>query len=148
MQTPQRIRTPSPIGLGPPFFRPEEVELCYQAACRGDLEEVKKQALCLLHHPRPVSEPEKPHPAWLYRSLSIAIREQNIEIVRFLLDENVADGDLPAELAVRGRAWEVLELLLQYGWDINQPRGRNEPPVLRYALCSLLTFHSEFADSF
>lgn len=138
MQTPGRFPTPPPLGLGPPYFRPEEVELCYQAACKGDLEEVKKQAQRLLHDPRPFSEPQKPHPAWLYESLSIAIHTRNIEIVRFLLDENVASEHLPAEAAVRGRAYEVLELLLQYGWDINQPRGRNETPLLRYAFCSLL----------
>jgi hypothetical protein len=64
----------------------------------------------------------------------MAMQMQNIEMVRFLLDENVADSNLMAEAAVRGRTWEVLGLFLQYGWNINQPRLRNEPPVLGYAL--------------
>jgi len=134
MQTPLAIfPTPPHVLLEPTvtYFRPEEVDLCYQAACRGDLDEVKKQAHQLLHEARPLSEPEKPHPAWLYSSLSTSIEKQNVEIVRFLLDENVVGEDFPADVAVYARAFSVLNLFLQYGWDINQPRGRNETPLLR-----------------
>lgn len=75
---------------------------------------------------------EEPHPAWLYHSLCEAIQQDNIEMVQFLLDENVASGDLPVEVAVRSQAFKVLELFLQRGWHINQPMGRNQPSVLRY----------------
>lgn len=137
------------MGTGIPFYRPEEVELCYQATCKGDVNEVKKLAQRLFHDPRPLSEPQKPHPAWIFKSLAIAIQERNIEIVRILLEENVADGNFlaPAEIAVRARACEVLELLLQYGWDINQPSRRNEPPLLRYPYF-LLSFDFDNANNF
>ncbi|KAF2491383.1 ankyrin, partial [Lophium mytilinum] len=105
------------------FFRPKEVELYYQAACQGDLEEVKTQ-------------PHTPDPRWLLSSLDMAVQRQHIEMVRFLLDENVAVPFLVAETAVRTRAYGVLHLLLQYGWDINQPRLRNEPPMLSIPLCT------------
>jgi hypothetical protein len=115
-----------------------EVELCRQAACRGDVEEVKKQVRQLLHERRPSSEQEHPHPTWLYQSLAVAITNRNVELVRYLLDEDVANGNLPFESAVRAQAFEVLELFLQYGWDINQPLARNEPPALRFFSCPLI----------
>jgi hypothetical protein len=59
----------------PRYERPEEVELFYQTACMGDLEEVKKQVQRLLHDPGPSSEPEKPHPACFFGSLAIAIKK-------------------------------------------------------------------------
>lgn len=131
MQSPQ---LPPSLGPEPPFYarpRPEQVDICYRAACDGDLDTLKEQAWQLLHNPE-AAFVEQPHPAWLYRSLAEAIRQQNIEMVQFLLDENVANGDLPVEAAVRSRAFKVLELFLQRGWNINQPMGRNEPSVLRY----------------
>ncbi|KAF1951327.1 ankyrin [Byssothecium circinans] len=120
----------------PRYSRPEQVDLCYRAACDGDLDAVKEQVRQLLHAPEVASGEEQPHPAWLYASLSEAIRQNNIEMVQFLLDENVANGDLPVESAVRGRAFEVLELFLRYGCDINQPLARNSPPVLSIPLCT------------
>jgi hypothetical protein len=59
-------------------------------------------------------------------------------MVQFLLDENVANGNLLVEVAVRSRAFKVLEVFLQPGWDINQPMGRNAPSVLRYYCQSLI----------
>jgi hypothetical protein len=120
----------------PRYARPEPVDLCYRAACDGDLDAVKEHVWQLLHNPEFSSG--EPRPAWLFASLSEAIRQKNIKMVQFLLDENVSDGDLPIENAVRGRAFEILELFLRYGWDINQPMGRNEPSALRYYLQSLL----------
>ena len=131
MQSPQLAPSLEPE---PPYYarpRPEQVDICYRAACKGDLDTLKEQAWQLLHNPE-AAFVEQPHPAWLYRSLAEAIRQQNIEMVQFLLDENVANnGDLPVEVAVRSRAFKVLELFLQRGWDINQPMSRDEPPVLR-----------------
>lgn len=125
---------PSQVGPEPPYYarpRPEQVDICYRATCDGDLDTLKEQAWQLLHNPDAAFF-EQPHPAWLYHSLAEAIQQQNIEMVQFLLDENVANGDLPVEVAVRSRAFKILELFLQRGWDINQPMGRNEPSVLRY----------------
>jgi hypothetical protein len=62
---------------------------------------------------------EEAHPAWLFPSLVEAIWQKNVELMQYLLDEGVANGDLPIECAVRGRAFEVLGLFLRYGWDIN-----------------------------
>ena len=122
------------------YVRPIQVQLCHEAAAMGDLEGVKDQVRQLLHSPDVPSVGEKPHPAWLYESLSEAIRQNNVEIVRYLLDENVANGDLPVETAVRWQAFEILELFLRYGWDVNQPMGRNEPPVLGYYFQLLFTY--------
>lgn len=56
-----------------------------------------------------------------------------------MLDEGVAGKRLLGEEAVWAQAYEVLELLLQYGWDMNEPMHRNEPPVLGYCFRFLAT---------
>jgi hypothetical protein len=120
-------------------MRPPQVKLCYQAASAGDLEGVKEQFRQLFDSSKVPSVLEMPHPAWLYDSLSIAIQRNHVEIVQYLLDRNVHDEDLPAELAVRARAFDILELFLKCGWDVNKPMGPNEPPILGYDLQSLTT---------
>lgn len=127
MQSPPPLRTDLPL-----FSRPKQVDLCYRAACNGDLDAVKEQVRQLLHNPEVASVEEQPPPTWLFESLTEAIGQNNVDMVQFLLDENVAQDYLPAENAVGSRAFEVLELFLRYGWDINRPTGRNEPSVLRY----------------
>jgi hypothetical protein len=126
------------IPLAPPtdgahFYRPPEVGLCDNAARNGNLKRVKELVQQLLHSPRPSSETLKPHPGWLYNSMTTAIERHDLNMVQFFLDENVTTKDtiLPFEDAVRCRAFEILELLLHRGWDINKPLHRNEPPVLR-----------------
>lgn len=127
------IPPPPLLGDGTLFYRPPEVELCEDAARNGDLKRVKELVQQLLHSPRPSYETLKPQPGWLYSSLTTAIERHDLDMVQFLLDENVTTRDalLPFEDAVRCRAFEVLELFLQRGWDINKPLHRNEPPVLR-----------------
>lgn len=136
METKIPAYLPIPMeSITPPYQRPPGIELCYQAARQGDVAEVKKQVHHLLHESQLVPA-ATPDPAWLSSSLEIAIQHENLEIVQFLLNEDVAQGDLPIESAVRQQAKGVLELFLQHGWDINQPMRRNEPPALRYALSS------------
>jgi ankyrin repeat protein len=120
-------------------MRPPQVQLCHQAASAGNLEGVKEQFQQLFDSSRVPSAWEKPNPAWLYDSLSIAIQRNHVEIVQYLLDQNVHNDDLPAELAVRARAFETLKLFLDRGWDVNKPMGPNEPPILGYDLQSLTT---------
>jgi hypothetical protein len=55
-----------------------------------------------------------------------------MDIVRYLLNENVACESLPVDCAVRARAFDVLELLLEHGWNINEPMDRSEPSALGY----------------
>jgi len=127
---------PLPLGedLSSRYTRPEQVNLCYHAACNGDLSGVKEQVQQLFYNPRITHEGEEPHPGWLYDSLLKAIQQDDVKIVQFLLDKDVTGGRFPVEPAVRARAFKVLELFLQNGLDINQPLGHNEPPVLRYYL--------------
>lgn len=118
---------------GPPYYRPPEVELCDIAAGNGDLKRVEELVQQLLHSPRPSSETMKPEPRWLSSSMATAIERHDLKMVQFLLDENVSSPDslFPFGLAVRCRAFEILELFLQRGWDINKPQCPVEPPVLR-----------------
>ncbi|KAF1948315.1 ankyrin [Byssothecium circinans] len=116
---------PPPPRDGALFYRPPEVELCDDAARNGDLKRVKELVQQLPHSPRP-------------SSITTAIERHDLDMVQFLLDENVTTRDalLPFEDAVRCGAFEVLELFLQRGWDINKPLHRNEPPVLSIPLCT------------
>jgi len=119
----------------PLYERPEEIKLCYEAACQGDINGVKKQIQSFLREPRrSTSERNKPDPTSLFESLLIAIEKQNLELVQLLLDEKVVEeSDLPFEAAVRTRAFETMELFLGLGWDINAPMGSGEPSTLRYS---------------
>jgi hypothetical protein len=136
MYTPQTPPPPLPKAddLLPRSVKPEQVDLCYRAACDGDFDGVKEHVWQLFHNPEMTYVGEKPHPGWLYDSLLEAIQQNNVEMVQFLLNENVTDGSLPVEPAVRARAFKVLELFLNNGLVINQPFRLNEPPVLRYYL--------------
>ncbi|KAF2760486.1 ankyrin, partial [Pseudovirgaria hyperparasitica] len=121
--------TPSPMRSDQPLYkRPQEVKSCYEAALKGDITEVRHQVEQLFRrHP-------DANPAWLSYSLAAAVEKHDLEMARFLLDKNVAHIGLPIELAVREHAKEILELFLQYGWGINQPMHRIEPPALSIAL--------------
>ncbi|KAH7395386.1 ankyrin repeat-containing domain protein [Phaeosphaeria sp. MPI-PUGE-AT-0046c] len=109
--------------------RPVQVDLCYKAAIQGDIENVKEEVRLLLHEPV-TSQEEESHPEWLYESLVEAIRQDHVDMVRYLLDEGVSEDELPGDVAVRAEALKVLELFLERGWDINRPLGHNSPPVL------------------
>lgn len=148
MDSPSSLSSDDDDNVGHLYPRPAQVDLCYRAACEGNLGAVKEQARQLLHNYQTAPFEEQPHPAWLYRSLSQAIQQDNIQMVKFLLAENVANGNLPVEVAVRSRAFGVLELFLRYGLDINQPLRRNEPPVLGYDsnLLSLIFTNSRSAS--
>lgn len=126
--------------------RLEEVELCYRAALNGDLEGVKEHVWQLFHNPEVANVGDTPHPGWLYESLLEAIRQNNVGMVQFLFDEGVGDGRFLVEPAVRARAFDILELFLRKGFNINQPLRPDEPPVLRYHFQSLLylTFTNVF----
>ncbi|KAF2017075.1 ankyrin, partial [Aaosphaeria arxii CBS 175.79] len=117
--------------------RPEQVARCYQAACNNDFNGVKEQVEQLLHNRKEASAGDvEPHPAWLFSSLGEAIRQKNVEMVQYLLDENVGNGKLPVDVAVRCRAYEILELFLRYGWNINEQYGRNSPAALSTPVCT------------
>ncbi|OAG09321.1 ankyrin [Paraphaeosphaeria sporulosa] len=135
-QTPPPPPLPPGDDLRPRYTRPEQVDLCYRAARDGNFDGVKEQVRQLFHNPEVAYVGEKPHPGWLYDSLLEAIQRNNVEMVQFLLDEDVTDGYLPVEPAVRARAFEVLELFLRNGLDINQPLRPNEPPVLSIPICT------------
>ncbi|CBX99859.1 hypothetical protein LEMA_P074480.1 [Plenodomus lingam JN3] len=113
-----KVSAPAPITHNlARYSRPEQVQLCYQASCKGDLDGVKEQ------NSSPVQN-------GFFASLSEAISRKDIRVVQHLLDENVAGGHLPADDAVRSQAYEILALFLTRGWDINEPMGRNLPAVL------------------
>jgi len=126
------MASPLPLRTHLPSYapRPKHVDICFRTACDRDLNKVKAEVQQFVYNP--VSSVEaQPNPAWLFESLSKAIRWDDVEMVQFLLENKVATY-FPAEIAVRSRALRVLELFLQLRWDINQPKVRNNLSVLRY----------------
>lgn len=118
--------------------RPIQVQLCLRAASQGNFEDVQKQYQQLFQSPEVQTLREQPQPAWLYESLSEAIRLDDVKIVEFLLNEDVSNGEFPVEVAVRKGAYKTLSLFLDYGWDVNKPLSNNEPPILWYSSNYLL----------
>jgi hypothetical protein len=108
-----------------------QVSRCLQAAQNGNLTGVKEQTDQLLHSSDVSPVGREPVPASLYESLSVAIKQDHRAIVEHLLNEQVAGQDFPADTAVRARAFNILELFLARGWNVNQP-DRDMPPVLGY----------------
>lgn len=121
----------------PSFPSPPEIELCKLASQHGDLDTVKYAFLMLFHFEQRF-QPQRPQyrdvtPGDLGSSLTVAIEQEHIHVVQYLLEQEVSAGrDVNyLEHAVRGRKFKVLELLLHRGWYINMPLGRIKPPVLQ-----------------
>lgn len=123
---------PPPSTDGPHWSMPPQVQSCEDAAKNGNIQRVKELVQQLLQSSSPSSEAVEPQPKWFHGALTAAINRHDLDMVQYLLDENVAtqDNHYVFEGTVRGRAFNVLELLLQRGWDINKTPTRVEPPVL------------------
>lgn len=91
---------------------------------------MKRLAQWLLYELQLPSDLTQPEPAWLFDSLLAAIKLKNVEMMRFLLNLKVVQGNLPVEAAVCEHSFEALEVFLKYELNINRPLGRNEPSVL------------------
>lgn len=108
--------------------RPKQVDLCDEAAQLGDLKRVKQLVYEAL------DEDHLTDRGWFAGSVASAIERNDLAIVKFLLSENIAtptDRYL-IELAIRCQTYDILELLLELGWDLNTPVLRNMPPPLWY----------------
>lgn len=68
------------------------------------------------------------------RSLLWAIENQHVAIVDLLLSENVDVDHWEVFRATRIKNKAVLELLFEKAWDINKPRGWEDPPALACAV--------------
>lgn len=68
--------------------------------------------------------------AALGQALMVAIEKQNLSAVKFLLGQSVAPCWAYANAALKNRDTTILQLLLDYGWDINEQRAWCEPPLL------------------
>jgi hypothetical protein len=59
-----------------------------------------------------------------------AIKRNNTQFVRELLDRGLLMDPLYALEAVKVQGKDTLEAFLQNGWDINQPVSELRPPIL------------------
>lgn len=80
----------------------------------------------------------------LHRVLNAAAKEGQAEVVVFLLDQR---GCVITKIAVRlalvYKRWDVMQLFLERGWNINSPvEGGNTCSILRYVSNTLNNFFS------
>ncbi|KAJ8107201.1 hypothetical protein OPT61_g9028 [Boeremia exigua] len=118
---PPNCLTSPPDSDGPPYVDFDEVKHCEDAAAIGDLDGVKKYAQQVL------GNAAIPH-IRLNGPLSRAAESDQAHIVRYFLHLRFSQLMLPVETAVRSQAIQTLEVLLEYGWDINAPLSPWEPP--------------------
>lgn len=59
-----------------------------------------------------------------------AIRQDNAQFIFELFRHGLEMDELYASQAVKAKAKNALQALLQHGWDINQPMSEVKPPVL------------------
>ena len=64
--------------------------------------------------------------------LADAIRYRHVDILKLLLDEGVAVTERAVEMATRKKDTKALDMLFEYGWDINRPLDKVYPPLLRH----------------
>lgn len=62
--------------------------------------------------------------------LTAAVTSGNESIVRKLLSLSMPFISEDIDIAVSQNAKNLLELYVQYGWDINKPFAWNSPPLL------------------
>jgi hypothetical protein len=63
--------------------------------------------------------------------LVTAIKGNHLEMVRYLLEQGVSvDGNV-VEIALRARSIPVLEILREYGWEVNMKLGQFATTALR-----------------
>lgn len=62
--------------------------------------------------------------------LEAAVTSKNESIVRKLLSLSVPFMSEDIDIAISQNAKNLLELFVQYGWDINKPFAWNSPPLL------------------
>ena len=102
-----------------PYFPPPSLlqQLC-EASKTGDLEQVK-----LLLAQRPLLGPLQP-------ALTDAASANQVGIVSYLLDQGLFCDLAVVKAAIAAGSTDVLQALLDHGWDINQNFGLTGGPAL------------------
>lgn len=68
----------------------------------------------------------------LTRYLAQAVRNGDIDILDYLLHQEVPFTLHQVGIAIRRKSITMLDMFLRYGWDINEPQSWTTPPLLRY----------------
>ncbi|KNG89130.1 Ankyrin repeat protein [Aspergillus nomiae NRRL 13137] len=63
-----------------------------------------------------------------------AVRQDQMDVVVELLHKGLSISQYYALEAIKHRSKKVLNILLQHGWNINQPTSELRPPALGYAV--------------
>lgn len=63
--------------------------------------------------------------------LACAIQGNHLEMVRYLLEQGVSVNENVVERALRAQSIPVLEILREYGWEVNMKLGQFATTALR-----------------
>jgi len=113
---------------------PKEVETLKSACTFGQVNEVHGiLSYYLMKHPvNPYTG--RPNVSIFRSSLQTAVKLDRPVIVSYLLFNRIGEDCLPVYEAVQSASLAVFQVFLDYGWNINEPRGKLHPPALAMTL--------------
>ena len=76
--------------------------------------------------------------------LAQAIEIGHISIVTYLLSRGVPFNLDQVQMAIWTKSQPILDLLLDYGWEINQPIDEKNPPFLRYVAGTIMPLERQY----
>jgi hypothetical protein len=123
---------PSLSSLPPSLHRPAPAVVLEAACAAGRLQEVHQILLQYLLEPG-----HGPHPITGQLNLGIfgsalaeAITHEQPHVVSYLFNMRVGRPSEFISSACQASSASIFQVFLHYGWDINQPVGRLDPPAL------------------
>lgn len=139
-----RVPPESQVTDGPPPAGTDLIQKLKNASAAGQLSRVQ----CLLKKWRSLPNRKTtrdPSRAMvpLQSVLYAAVRKNRSSVVCFLLDEGFVLDFQSVAIAVKGRFVEILQVFLDYGWDINEIQGPRMAPALSYVLWCTLGGHAD-----
>ena len=108
-----------------------EVEALERASAKGHLDEVHDFFSQYMLAQRPDPATGYIDTSWIYGALALAVDNDHVPVVSYLLDRGLQVMACHLEGAVRARSTDTLQVLLDHGWNINEPTAEQQPPALR-----------------
>lgn len=116
------------MSFSPDVLPPSEIPFLARLCITGDLEHINVNST---FHAKLDAYFQKGHQTpELWPVLLAAVEYARPKIITLLLSQGLAIHQMHVLQAVRTKSKEVLQALLDSGWDINQPLDTFYPPVL------------------
>ncbi|KAK0888368.1 hypothetical protein LTR91_026496 [Friedmanniomyces endolithicus] len=117
------LRPPSPRATGPRLT--DETVTCLEDAAKGGYVSTAREIL----EAAASDDPNHSYPPSVGAAGRLAATYSQLEVMELLLSCRAKVGSYNAHRATLSRDIPMLELLLQHGWDINEPMETRPPPL-------------------